>query len=84
MSFWYRTRHQNELQPDQPNPAADTEPTSGGPGPPGPPDPAALDEEENERLPRTHAELDALAEAREHEWSADDLTVAEKQAELGG
>ena len=34
-------------------------------------------------LPRTHAELDDLAAERGHEWSGDDLTVAEKRAELG-
>ena len=39
--------------------------------------------EENGPLPRTHAELDELAEERGHEWSGEDLTVAEKRAELG-
>ena len=34
-------------------------------------------------LPRTHADLDALAEEREYTWSGHDLTIAEKQAELG-
>ncbi len=33
-------------------------------------------------LPRTHAELDELADERGHGWSSDSLTVAEKQAEL--
>ena len=31
----------------------------------------------------THADLDALAEQQGHSWSADNLTVAEKKAELG-
>ena len=35
-------------------------------------------------LPRTHADLDALAEEREYTWSGHDLTIAEKQEELGG
>ena len=35
-------------------------------------------------LPRTHAELDELAAAKGHEWSGEDLTVADKQAELNG
>lgn len=34
-------------------------------------------------LPRTHAELDQIAEDRGYEWSGEGLTVAEKQAELG-
>ena len=37
-----------------------------------------------EKLPGQHAGLDALAAERGVEWSRDDLTVAEKQAELGG
>lgn len=37
---------------------------------------------ETAALPRTHAELDEAAAERGHEWSADDLTVAAKQAEL--
>lgn len=32
---------------------------------------------------RSHAGLDALAAERGHEWSADDLTVAQKREELG-
>lgn len=40
--------------------------------------------EAESKLPGQHAGLDALAEERGHEWSRDDLTVAEKQAELGG
>jgi hypothetical protein len=35
-----------------------------------------------EKLPGQHAGLDELAAERGYEWSADDLTVAEKQAEL--
>ena len=31
----------------------------------------------------THADLDALAEQQGHSWSASNLTVAEKKAELG-
>jgi hypothetical protein len=37
---------------------------------------------ENQKLPGQHAGLDDLAKERGHEWSSDDLTVAEKQAEL--
>lgn len=37
---------------------------------------------EKEKLPGQHAGLDDLAAERGHEWSSDDLTVAEKQAEL--
>jgi hypothetical protein len=33
-------------------------------------------------LPSTHADLDAFAAANDHTWSADDLKVADKQAEL--
>jgi hypothetical protein len=40
--------------------------------------------DEEGRLPGQHSGLDELAEERGHEWSRDDLTVAEKQAELGG
>jgi hypothetical protein len=36
------------------------------------------------KLPGQHAGLDELADERGHEWSRDDLTVAEKQHELGG
>jgi hypothetical protein len=36
------------------------------------------------KLPGQHAGLDDLAAERGHEWSSDDLTVAEKQQELGG
>jgi hypothetical protein len=35
-------------------------------------------------MPRTHAELDEAAQAAGHSFSRDDLTVAEKQAELEG
>jgi hypothetical protein len=34
-------------------------------------------------MPSSHAELDALAESLNHTWSGTNLTVAEKQAELG-
>ena len=44
---------------------------------------AEVEAEENGPLPRTHAELDELASERGHEWSGEDLTVAEKRAELG-
>jgi hypothetical protein len=44
------------------------------------PTPAAAES----KLPGQHAGLDQLAEERGVEWSRDDLTVAEKQAELGG
>jgi hypothetical protein len=37
---------------------------------------------EKKSLPGQHAGLDELAAERGHEWSSDDLTVAEKQAEL--
>lgn len=37
-----------------------------------------------QRLPGQHAGLDELAAERGVTWSRDDLTVAEKQAELGG
>ena len=40
-------------------------------------------EAEEQALPRTHAELDELADERGYTWSGHDLTVAEKQAELG-
>lgn len=33
--------------------------------------------------PKTHAELDALAEEQGHVWSQEGLTVAQKRAELG-
>jgi hypothetical protein len=36
------------------------------------------------KLPGQHRGLDELAEERGHEWSRDDLTVHEKQQELGG
>lgn len=39
---------------------------------------------EREKLPGQHAGLDELAAERGYEWSRDDLTVAEKQAELSG
>ena len=39
---------------------------------------------EAEPLPGTHAKLDELAAERGHEWSDEGLTVAAKQAELGG
>ncbi len=39
-------------------------------------------QDEEKRLPGQHAGLDKLATERGHQWSADDLTVAEKQAEL--
>jgi hypothetical protein len=45
---------------------------------------AAATEALPERLPGQHAGLDELAAELGHEWSRDDLTVAEKQAELGG
>ena len=41
-------------------------------------------DKEPEKLPGQHAGLDELAAERGHTWSKDDLTVAEKQAELGG
>jgi hypothetical protein len=41
-------------------------------------------EQQETKLPGQHAGLDALAAERGVEWSRDDLTVAEKQAELGG
>lgn len=47
------------------------------------PEPQAA-EPQAEKLPGTHAALDDLASERGVEWSRDDLTVAEKQAELGG
>jgi hypothetical protein len=46
--------------------------------------PKASGKAEPEKLPGQHAGLDELAAERGHEWSRDDLTVAEKQAELGG
>jgi hypothetical protein len=39
---------------------------------------------EESKLPGQHAGLDELADERGHEWSRDDLTVSEKQEELGG
>jgi hypothetical protein len=39
-------------------------------------------QDEEKRLPGQHAGLDKLAAERGYEWSQDDLTVAEKQAEL--
>jgi hypothetical protein len=39
-------------------------------------------QDEEKRLPGQHAGLDKLAAERGYEWSSDDLTVAEKQAEL--
>jgi hypothetical protein len=39
-------------------------------------------DKEPTKLPGQHAGLDELAAERGYEWSADDLTVAEKQAEL--
>lgn len=35
-------------------------------------------------LPRTHAALDQAALEAGHDWTSEDLTVAEKQAELNG
>jgi hypothetical protein len=46
--------------------------------------PKAAGKAEPEKLPGQHAGLDELAVERGHVWSRDDLTVAEKQAELGG
>ena len=34
------------------------------------------------QLPRTHSDLDTIAEERGHNWSGESLTVAEKQEEL--
>jgi hypothetical protein len=50
--------------------------SAGGGGPP--------PENGDEGLPARHAPLDDLAKERGVEWSRDDLTVAEKQQELGG
>lgn len=48
-------------------------------------DPAAeRQQQEESKLPRHHEDLDRLAEERGVTWSRDDLTVAEKQQELGG
>lgn len=59
--------------------------TGGEPGPdPGDPEPNPTGKKEPEKLPGQHAGLDELANERGHTWSSDDLTVAEKQAELGG
>lgn len=55
-----------------------------GNAPAPPPKEKAEPEDEPEKLPGQHAGLDDLAIKRGHEWSRDDLTVAEKQAELGG
>jgi len=41
-------------------------------------------EQGEQELPGRHAPLDQMAKERGVEWSRDDLTVAEKQAELGG
>jgi hypothetical protein len=46
--------------------------------------PTSQPEATEPKLPGTHAALDELAAERGHEWSRTDLTVAEKQAELGG
>ena len=43
-----------------------------------------VEPEAEQAMPGTHAKLDELAAERGHEWSADDLTVAEKQEELAG
>jgi len=43
---------------------------------------AGVMEAEGGALPSTHADLDALAASAGHTWSATNLTVAEKQAEL--
>lgn len=40
--------------------------------------------QEESKLPGQHKGLDELAEERGHTWSRDDLTVQEKQQELGG
>jgi hypothetical protein len=46
--------------------------------------PVAKSNDGEEKLPGQHAGLDELAEERGHTWSRDDLTVKEKQEELGG
>jgi len=60
--------------------------TGGGPGDTLPAGKAATDaaDDDAENLPGRHAPLDELAAERGHSWSRDDLTVAEKKAELGG
>jgi hypothetical protein len=45
-------------------------------------EPKSKQADKSEKLPGQHAGLDELAAERGHEWSSDDLTVAEKQAEL--
>jgi hypothetical protein len=72
--------NQMNVRPDGSGPGTPPEGT-GGSTPSAPAPQAAATEP---KLPGQHAGLDELAVARGHTWSRDDLTVAEKQAELGG
>jgi len=72
--------NQQNVRPDGSGPGRPPEGTGGSGGDIVNP----RDEPEPEKLPGQHAGLDALAAERGVEWSRDDLTVAEKQAELGG
>lgn len=74
----YDAPNQEVVRPDGSGPGDEGE---GGTGTVSAPEPAAP---APPSLPGTHAALDSLAAERGHEWSRADLTVAEKQAELGG
>jgi hypothetical protein len=55
-----------------------------GPADEGSGGPAEAEATAEPKLPGTHAALDDLAAERGYEWSEEGLTVAQKQAELGG
>jgi hypothetical protein len=74
--------NQQNVRPDGSPPGRPPEGTGGSTA--GPTQLPTTQAAESEKLPGTHAGLDALADERGLEWSRSDLTVAEKQAELGG
>jgi hypothetical protein len=75
----YDNPNQEAVRPDGSGPGEEGEGgSSGGEAS------AAAPEPTETKLPGTHAALDDLAAEQGHEWSRTDLTVAEKQAELGG
>ena len=79
-------QRRDPVRKDSPN-QMHVRPDGSGPGTPpegsGGSTPAAPAPQAKASLPGTHAALDELADEQGHEWSRSDLTVAEKQAELG-
>lgn len=73
----YDNPNQEVVRPDGSGPGDEGTGGSGGETP-------SVAKAEEPKLPGTHAALDELAAERGYVWSRDDLTVAEKQAELGG